>query len=296
MHKGSWDNLRYVLAVAESGSVNAAAKSLGVNHATVLRRIAAFEGAQGVPIFDRNAQGYVVLPDRLRVIEAARDAAVAMDNVARLMKSAEVQYGGTIRITSTDTFCTTVLPSVISDLSQRAEGLSVELICSNDHLDLSRLGADITIRPAMTLPDDLNGEKAGVLGFGVYAAPGSASTTWLGLRGPLARANVARWLDSEIPADMIHGGADSFVVLKELAAAGEGRAIIPCCLGDPDPRLRRIADAMPAASVPIWVATHADLAATPRLRSIRGMLVTALRAEAPLLSGEGGQTNLTLPM
>ena len=47
MHKLNWDDLRYVLAVADTGSVNAAAKVLGVNHATVLRRIASFEETCG---------------------------------------------------------------------------------------------------------------------------------------------------------------------------------------------------------------------------------------------------------
>ena len=37
-----WDDLRYVLAVAESGSLAAAARALGVNHTTVLRRVTGF--------------------------------------------------------------------------------------------------------------------------------------------------------------------------------------------------------------------------------------------------------------
>ena len=43
MHSENWDDLRFVLAVAETGTVSGAARLLGVNHATVLRRVAAFE-------------------------------------------------------------------------------------------------------------------------------------------------------------------------------------------------------------------------------------------------------------
>ena len=39
MHRIAWDDLRYVLAVAEAGSLAAAARTLGVNHTTVLRRV-----------------------------------------------------------------------------------------------------------------------------------------------------------------------------------------------------------------------------------------------------------------
>lgn len=285
MHKGSWDDLRFVLAVAEGGSVSAAARVLGVNHATVLRRVAAFEEAQGAPIFDRTPQGYIVLPDRLRVIEAAREASLAMETVARLIKGAEKQLSGAIRITSTDTFCHVVLPDVIADLVRGNDAMSIELLCSNGHIDLGRLSADIAIRPAETLPEDLQGEKAGVLGFAVYANAGPSAPTWLALRGSLGRAKVAAWMEAEVPSARISGGADSFIVLRELVAAGQGRAIMPCCLGDPDPRLTRLSDAMPPISVPIWVASHADLATIPRLRSIRARLASALRDRAGVLAG-----------
>ena len=47
-----WDDVRYFLAVARGGSVRAAAERLGVNHATVLRRIAQFEERLGVQMFE----------------------------------------------------------------------------------------------------------------------------------------------------------------------------------------------------------------------------------------------------
>jgi DNA-binding transcriptional LysR family regulator len=73
--------------------------------------------------------------------------------------------------------------------------------------------------------------------------------------------------------------------LRELAAAGQGIAILPCCLGDTDSRLTRLSNAMPHMTVPIWVASHADLATTPRLRSMRARLVSALHGKAALLVG-----------
>jgi len=47
-----WDDVRYFLAVARGGSVRAAAERLGVNHSTVLRRIAQFEERLGVHMFE----------------------------------------------------------------------------------------------------------------------------------------------------------------------------------------------------------------------------------------------------
>mgnify|MGYP000580855527 CR=1 FL=1 len=83
MHNDNWDDLRFVLAVAEAGTVSGAARVLGVNHATVLRRIAAFEERHGAPVFQRTQQGYVIRPDMLQVIEAAQEAGAAMRGAER---------------------------------------------------------------------------------------------------------------------------------------------------------------------------------------------------------------------
>src|SRR5690606_10345070 len=56
----NWDDLRVFLAVARAGSLSGAARSLGVNHSTVFRRIGAFERALEVRLFDRLPGGYVL--------------------------------------------------------------------------------------------------------------------------------------------------------------------------------------------------------------------------------------------
>lgn len=284
MHSNNWDDLRFVLAVAESGSVSAAARVLGVNHATVLRRIAAFETYHNAVIFDRTQHGYAVPPDKLRIVEAAREAALAIDTVARMIRGNGLPLSGTLRITSTDTFCLAVLPPILAQIQARASGLRIELLCNNAHLDLARLNADISVRPALKLPDDLRGEAAAVLGFAAYQALRGGPETWLGLRGTLTRSPAAIWMDRSLAPEVIAGGADSFVVLREMVAGQMGRAILPCCLGDADPRLTRTNDA-PPMSVPIWVASHVDLADAPRLRSLRGQLVEGLKAQARVLAG-----------
>lgn len=277
----NWDDLRYVLAVAETGSVSAAARRLGVNHATVLRRIAAFEEAQGCVLFERSAQGYAIAPDRLRIIEAAREAAAAIEAVGRMMRGREPQYDGVVRVTSTDSLCVAVLPGIVADLQRESRGLRIELISTNAQIDLSRLGADITVRPAPRLPDELVGEQAGLLEIGLFCAPGQQDAPFLALRGRLARMNLADQIDPE------GAGADSFVVLRELVAQGVGRSVLPLCLGLGDPRLIRLPDPQVWQPVPIWVASHRDLADAPRLRGLRRRMVDALGDRMARLADQG---------
>ena len=288
MHKNksdNWDDLRYVLAVAQNGSVSGAARALGVNHATVLRHVTAFEHRYGASVFEKTPTGYLIARDQERVIQATRDVEAAVLAVRRIIEGVQAPLSGIVRVTSTDTFCHAVLPSLIKGLHETADNLSVELICSNAHLDLARLDADVTVRPAAKLPDELYGEKCCRLGFATYCTrqkPGQ----WLGVVGALGRSQPALWLEKTVPAEMIAGRADSFVTLRELAAVGLGRAILPCILGDADDRLQRIDAGVPDMGVDVWVASHVDLVDVPRIRAVRNYLFAAISENSEKFAGE----------
>src|SRR6195952_6143322 len=66
-----WDDVRYFLAVARGGSVRAAAERLGVNHATVLRRIGQLEERLGVQMFEKLPSGYRLTAAGEEVLEFA---------------------------------------------------------------------------------------------------------------------------------------------------------------------------------------------------------------------------------
>lgn len=66
-----WDDLRFFSAFAREGSLAAAARMLGVEHATVSRRIAALEAALGLKLVDRRGRLYQLTEDGARVSEYA---------------------------------------------------------------------------------------------------------------------------------------------------------------------------------------------------------------------------------
>ena len=288
MARDNWDDLRFILAVADEGSVSAAARRLGVNHATVLRRVAAYEDAAGFEIFDKTARGYVVPGARKRIIDAAREVDRAVQAVGRMLQGTRAPLSGEVRVTSTDSLCLFVLPPIVARLRQVSPDLRIELLCSNSHLDLARTHADITVRPAVKLPDGLVGEAASMLGFGLFRARGSAAESWLGISGPASRSRVGQWIAAEVDPARIVAAADSFLVLRELAAEGQGMAILPDFLGTEDARLERVAGRIPEMAVDIWVASHADLADVPRIARTRRALTRALAAVAGRLRGQVG--------
>ncbi len=285
MAREDWDDLRYVLAVAETGTISAAARRLGVNHATVLRRVAQFEQRIGTELFEKTPRGYMLAPDLARVIEAARDVDRAVQTVQRLLAGARAPLTGEVRITSTDSFCQCLLPPILARIATEAPALKVTLISSNGYVDLGRTEADVAVRPTARLPGNLIGERPALLGFGLYRARGAGAEVWLGLTGQLERTVPARWMADHVGADRIGDASDSFLTLRELAAAGRGMAILPHFLAAGDARLAPVTGLMPALAVDVWVASHADLADVPRIALMRRLLTRGLAAEAARLLG-----------
>lgn len=284
MQSDNWDDLKFVLSVAETGSVSGAARVLGVNHATVLRRISAFEAAHGAEVFERSQQGYRLRTDRADVIEAAREAALALGRVSHLLRAGGEVSGDVLRLTSTDTFCTTVLASGMGRISEVMAPHRVCLMSSNAHLDMGRLQADLAVRPSRTLPPDMAGEVAAELGFGAYARD-PEETRWLGLAGALARAAPAQWLAETVEREAIAACADSFLALREMAAAGQGIAILPHLLASGRSELRLIDRGLPRMHIPIWVLCHRDLAGSPRMARFMSVVKEVVAAEACALAG-----------
>ena len=275
----SWDDLLYVLAVAEHGSVSAAARALSVNHATVLRRIAAFESRQGFRIFDKTPRGYQVSADRRALIEAMQTAGEALADVDRMIDNERPRLSGGLRITTTDTLAQFVLPHVVPGLSEEI-GSHIEVQATNTHLDFSRMEAHIAVRPTLRLPEDMSGEKAANIWFGVYAAS-RKTDEWLGHSGPLARSSAGAWVRRQ--AGQTRLVADSFLTLAALSAEGQGKAVLPLYVGDNWPGLKRLDVPKDLSPVPVWVASHVDFARSGRLLRARRYIVNVL-SDAAILS------------
>lgn len=288
MHNSDWNDIRFALAVAEKGSVNAAAKALAVNHATVLRRVARFEEMTGVRLFQRSPRGYAVDPSARHILEALRNVEAAVARFTRIAAGEAEKISGPVQITSTDSLALSILPRHVASFQAAHPGMSVNMISTNTRLNFSRLDAEVAIRPAQALPEDMVGDRAGTLTLRVYGSPeylakrsGDADRhDWLGVSDLLSRSPVYAW-QARLPQDRIIFRADSFVTLARQARAGQGLAMLPSFL---DEGLTPVPGLDDTLTTGVWVATHPDLVSTPRIALCRDWFLSAL-AEEPSLAG-----------
>ncbi len=295
MHRQQWDDLQFVLAVAELGSLSSAARAMGVHHATVLRRVAAFEEYCGVKLFIRGARGYHLSPESNHVLAAIRSIDDQIGKLGRTIASQGDSLKGVLRVTTMDSLSTSLGVKYCRALNMSYPEIQIELLARNDRQNLSKMEADIAIRACSSLSPELRGEYVCEVGFRAYAAPeyikgkesvnNAAHHEWLGLSGLVKGAGFSNWLDANIPASKICFRADSFVTLAAAAEYGGGIALLPCYLGDQSKKLVRVENIAPRFSIGLWVATHEDLSSSPKIQMAMSFFIRALNEDKALVEG-----------
>ena len=159
MQQINWDNLRYVLTVAKKGSIASAARELGVNRTTVLRRIDAFQLSIGCRIFERSSTGYILTPEAEKMIDAAQEVESTLFHMQRQIEGRELRLEGELRVTTTDTLMATVVGPHLASFHRKHPYIIVDVLVSNNILDLKRRDADIAIRPTKSPDKPLVGHR-----------------------------------------------------------------------------------------------------------------------------------------
>jgi DNA-binding transcriptional LysR family regulator len=141
----SWDNLRFFLAVARTGTLSAAADQLGTEHTTVARHIRALEEELTSHLFHRSNSGYglTAMGERLLAGAEAIESAYAS---AKAAASSEGQtISGTVRIGTPDAFGSLFLAPRVRVLTDRHPKLEIEMLVTARQFSLLKGEADIAI-------------------------------------------------------------------------------------------------------------------------------------------------------
>lgn len=165
----NWDDVRIFLAVARSGQILGAAKTLGLNHATVARRLTALEEALGSKLFTRKTNGSELSgagESFLVHAEAMESAMLAASESA----GADSAIDGTVRVGAPDGFGVAFLAPRLGELTDRHKGLRIELVPVPRAFSLSRREADIAVTLERPREGRLVARKLTDYRLGLYAA------------------------------------------------------------------------------------------------------------------------------
>ena len=287
-----WDDLQHFLAVAGHGSLGAAARALGVNHSTVLRRVASLEQGLGVRLFDRLPGGYALT-------DAGHALAARLTGVREQIEASQRDVGGgdlalegPVRLTAPDALAGSLLVPLLAAFHARHPRVQVQLVVNNSFLSLTQREADLAVRGSNRPPENLVGRHVGRLQTAPYAARAyvdahgsdvaDAAHAWVAPDESLGHLASLRWIDRHVPAERIVYRCDTLPGLVDAVAAGIGVGLLLCHLADARPELVRLRAPPPEFDTQLWVLTHPALKQVARVKALAGFLVEGLRADARL--------------
>lgn len=292
-----WTELQYFLAVHQGGSISAAAKSLGVNHSTVLRRLDGLEHALGVRLFERFPSGYVITSAGEEFVAQLGGVAEQIDAAARRMSGMDREISGTIRLTSTDTLFRGLLMPYLNEFRERHPKIRLQLVMNNTMLSLTRREADIAVRGSNKPPENLIGRLAGRIRTGPYcsramlAAQNAARPwtdyPWIAPDDGLSHLEQAKWLAAHIDQEQVVASIDSLMGMHDCVRNGMGAGMLLCPLADAEPELVALADPLPQLDTQIWVLIHPDLKRVARVKALADFLYEKLRNDPRIGVGAG---------
>jgi DNA-binding transcriptional LysR family regulator len=298
MPKGlAWDDFRLVKAVADQRALPAAATALGLNHSTVFRRLGQIEAALGLRLFERHRSGYVATPAGEEMIQLAGRVDDDITGFVRRVAGAEIKPAGELRVTTNDTLLVDLLTPLFAAFLRQCPDIRLDLILSNQALNLSKRDADVAIRATDQPPDTLIGRRAARIAWALYgraqdfAADGPvdpealSASTWVSLGERLDRLRVVHHLRERVAPERIVYRVDTVLGLTEAVEAGIGIGILPCFIADRRPGLTRLAPPDPAFASDLWLLTHSDLRHSPRVRLFLDFLAGELGRLKPLIEG-----------
>jgi molybdate transport repressor ModE-like protein len=290
-----WDDIRLLLAVAAQGSFAKAARQTGVSLSTVGRRLRALERSLGVALVERRPDGHRLTTQAQALVPAAGRMAAAAEDLHASANPGAAE----VRILAREWEALFLIRHL---RALRSELRDIQIEIGYKHWpDLSRWEADLVLTGHSPTASNVVARKLGSMAFAVYASRAYAadepraflperyqSCAWAGLTPAHSYFATEQWLARQFPAGTppAHRFDNTFLVL-EAVRAGIGLGLLPVWLGEHDPLLVRVSEALPDLVHTTSYLMNADLRHEPRLRAVTDAVSALFKRQRHDLVGEG---------
>lgn len=288
-----WSLVQAFLAVAETGSLSAAARQMRVSQPTLGRQIKAMEAQLQADLFHRQPRGLTLTDTGAAILSPAQDMRRAMRDIALTAAGRQVTLTGTVRITASVVASFFHMPAIIAAIRVAEPDIAIDLVPADESRNLLFREADIAVRMYRPTQNDLIAQQLGTLSIGTYAAH-----SYLARRG---RPTIATLLDHDIIGfdaspliidGMAQGGlqvtrdffkvrCDDQLTYWALVRAGAGIGFAQDSIAANDPLVKKLDIGLQISPLPVWLTAHAAMRQTPRIRRVWDLLAAGLK---PLLT------------
>lgn len=286
----TWDHIRTFRAVAETGSLSAAARALQITQPTVGRHIDLLEESLNFSLFVRSREGMTLTQQGADLVAEATEMEIASIGFERRAAGLDEDLTGVVRISANEIFGVMILPRIIPKFMQDNPGIQVELIVSNSTANLLRRDADVAIRMFRPTQNDLVARKIADLPLGFFTRrdylrengePQSLrdllSHRFIGMDRETSLIDAGRMLGVSFTPNDFAFRCDSILTHIEAIRSGVGIGVTHQGLAAQWPEVDQVLPDIRLPSLDLWIACHSEVRHNKRIRVLMDFLAVALQ-------------------
>lgn len=290
-----WDKLRIFHAAAEAGSFTHAGDSLRMSQSAVSRQVSALEKDLGVSLFHRHARGLVLTEQGDLLFRTATEILTKLSTAETLLADTTTKPSGDLRVTAPLGLGTVWIPQKLREFMDLYPEIRVELVLSDDQIDISMRAADVAIWTAEPSQPDLIRRPLFTMNIHAYASTAyvkkyGAPTTLDDLDRhrvvsysgtPQPHLSAIRWLeiagrDGKSPRTPAFA-ANSVVAMKYAIRGGLGVGLIPDYLTEEGADLVPVLREVELPNMQIYFCYPEELKTAKKVQAFRDFLVSKAR-------------------
>lgn len=288
-----WDKLRVFHAVADAGSLTHAGDQLHLSQSAISRQIRGLEEQLSATLFHRHARGLLLTEQGELLYQATYEMNARLMHAAAQIRDSKDEILGDLRVTTTAGFGTSWLAPRLSGLFRDHPEISVNMILTEDTLDLSmreadvaiRLGepkqADLVRRPLMPIRMRLYGAKDYISEWGAPESQADlVERRFISFSPDAPQPEESRvWVSSKYTTDRkSHLTMNSYFGVLKAAIAGLGIAALPDYVTRGYPELVNVLPEDTSPSFTAFFCYPQELRRSRRVLAFRDFLMSEVEA------------------
>ena len=270
MQSIDWNDLRYFLVVARTGSLTEAARFLRVTPSTVSRRIDELERAIKRPLFVRRQTGYRLSEAGDALLPIAETVEARVLAFERAATSSDRDIDGLVRVATPELLGIEFLLPRLAPFFRTVPRLRVDFLANVRPVRLAQQEADILLRVTRPEQGAYKVRHVGKLALGLfgsltYLAKHPEPRTWADLSGHALIGWVedlrflahARWFEEQLGDTAVRLRTNGMTAQFKATIAGLGLSVLPHAIAS-EAGLRRVLTEEPMLRLDLWLAIAED--------------------------------------
>ncbi|MCD9147962.1 LysR family transcriptional regulator [Pseudophaeobacter flagellatus] len=285
-----WSLIQSFLAVADHGSLSAAARQLGRSQPTLGRHIQSLEAQLSQQLFERHPRGVQLSTAGTALLPMAREMQQQMYHLSLQAAGQSEALVGTVRITASVFAAHYLLPPILAEIRIAEPQIELELVPTDASENLLYRAADIALRMYRPSQLDVITQHVTDWPLGIFAAksyldrrgrPKSAEDLWQhDLVGYDSNDLILRSMQAigwQVERTAFALRCDNQATYWQLVRAGCGIGFCQTAVAHADPGIEELSLGVDIPPLPVWLTTHRAMRETPRIRRVWSLLAKALQ-------------------